>query len=93
MLFYYLVFQMHSFFVCTERKFIKLFNFLILLYSEVIGYVDGIEASRIVGRSPRYKFFKFYLNNGAGRRIQIVAWNEDIDRIEHFIRSNFCNFS
>ncbi|XP_011858676.1 PREDICTED: uncharacterized protein LOC105556203 isoform X2 [Vollenhovia emeryi] len=56
---------------------------------EVIGYVDGIESPRIVGTNKQYKFFKFYLNNGNGRKIQVVAWNEVIDDIIHHILPNF----
>ncbi|XP_071652868.1 uncharacterized protein [Temnothorax longispinosus] len=56
---------------------------------EIIGYVDGIEASRTVGTNTKYKFFKFYVNNGNGRRIQIVAWNDDIKPIEQLIKTNF----
>ncbi|XP_039311975.1 uncharacterized protein LOC120359231 [Solenopsis invicta] len=55
---------------------------------EIVGYVDGIEAPRYVGSNQQYKFFKFYLNNGSGRRVQIVVWNEEINRIEPHIRSN-----
>ncbi|XP_029169825.1 uncharacterized protein LOC114939632, partial [Nylanderia fulva] len=55
---------------------------------EIIGYVDGIEASRSVGNNKQYKFFKFYLNNGNGKRIQIVAWNVNIDLVENYIQTN-----
>jgi len=60
-------------------------------YSEVIGYIDGIESPRIVGNKQQYKFFKFYLNNGNGRKIQIVAWNDDIDYILPLIMPNHVN--
>jgi len=42
-------------------------------YSEVIGYIDRIESPRIVDNKQQYKFFKFYLNNGNGRKIQVVV--------------------
>jgi len=60
-------------------------------YSEVIGYIDGIESPRIVGNKLQYKFFKFYLNNGDGRKVQIVAWNDDIDHILPLIIPNHVN--
>ncbi|XP_011706526.1 PREDICTED: uncharacterized protein LOC105461713, partial [Wasmannia auropunctata] len=56
---------------------------------EIVGYIDGIDSTRYVGNKLQYKFFKFYLNNGNGRRIQIVAWNDQIERIEHHIMSNY----
>jgi len=62
-----------------------------LLYyssSEIVGYVDGIESPRIVGNKQQYKAFKFYLNNGNGKKIQIVAWNNDMDNIIHHIIPN-----
>ncbi|XP_036144312.1 uncharacterized protein LOC118646119 [Monomorium pharaonis] len=56
---------------------------------EVIGYVDGIEAPRYVGNKQQYKVFKFFLNNGNGKRIQVITWNDDIDRVEPHIKSNY----
>ncbi|XP_026826234.1 uncharacterized protein LOC113562119 [Ooceraea biroi] len=55
---------------------------------EIVGFIDGIEAPRYVGENKHFKFFKFYINNGCGKRIQIVAWNDEIDCIEHKIKSN-----
>lgn len=60
-----------------------------LLYREIIGYIDGIEAPRSVGNNQQYKFFKFFMNNGNGKRIQIVAWNENIDIVEKYIQANY----
>lgn len=57
--------------------------------SEIISYIDSIEAPRIVGNSQQYKFYKFFVNNGSGRKIQVVAWNDDVDRVEQLIRPNF----
>lgn len=62
-------------------------------YSEIIGFIDGIEAPRYVGENKQFKFFKFFVNNGCGKRIQIVAWNDEIDRIEHDIKLNFVSIS
>ncbi|XP_036141279.1 uncharacterized protein LOC118645060 [Monomorium pharaonis] len=47
-----------------------------------------MESPRIVGNNQQYKIFKFFLNNGSGRRIQIVVWNDDIDKIRHHINLN-----
>ncbi|XP_026828252.1 uncharacterized protein LOC113562612, partial [Ooceraea biroi] len=55
---------------------------------EVIGYIDGLDSPRIVGSNQQYKIFKFYLNNGSGRRIQIVVWNDDIENILPYIIPN-----
>lgn len=47
-----------------------------------------MESPRIVGNNQQYRFFKFYLNNGKGKRVQVVAWNEDIDNVAPFILPN-----
>ncbi|XP_071576854.1 uncharacterized protein [Temnothorax nylanderi] len=57
---------------------------------EVVGYVDGIDAPRYVGDKSQYKVFKFYLNNGSGKRVQIVAWNDDVDVVEQYIVQSLC---
>jgi len=44
-----------------------------------------------VGNKQQYEFFKFYLNNGNRRKIQIVAWNDDIDYILPLIMPNHVN--
>lgn len=67
-------------------------NLIYILYREIIGFVDGIEAPRLVGNNNQYKFFKFYLNNGNGKRIQIVAWNENVDIVEKYIQSNYVSY-
>ncbi|KAL6429486.1 hypothetical protein ACFW04_008270 [Cataglyphis niger] len=56
-------------------------------YSEIIGYVDSIDSPHLVGTKQQYKFYKFYLNNGKRRRIQIVAWNE-IEKIGHILSNH-----
>lgn len=71
---------------------VYMFLFICLFYcssiSEIIGYVDGIESPRLVGDDQQYKFYKFYLNNNKGKRVQVVAWNDDIQNVEHLIMSN-----
>lgn len=60
-------------------------------YSEIIGYIDGMESPRIVGNKQQYKVFKFFLNNGNGKRVQVIAWNEEIEKIIHHIVPNHVN--
>ena len=55
---------------------------------EVVGYVDGIEVPRKVGDKNQYKVFKFYINNGKGRRIQVIVWNDDIKDTKPLIKLN-----
>ncbi|CAL1674778.1 unnamed protein product [Lasius platythorax] len=55
---------------------------------EVVGFVDGIEASKYVGEKQQYKVFKFYINNGQGRRVQVIAWNDDIEPVEPHVKLN-----
>lgn len=67
------------------------FNYIYIPYSEIIGYVDGIESPRLVGNKQQFNFFKFYLNNNKGRKIQVVAWNDDVKRVEDIILSSHVN--
>lgn len=46
-------------------------------------------SSRYVGNNNQYKIFKFYINNGSGRCVQVIAWNDEIDNIEPLIKTNF----
>jgi len=48
---------------------------------------------KIIGNywKRQYKFFKFFLNNGKEKRVQVVAWNDDIDPILHQILPNYVN--
>ncbi|XP_025997520.2 uncharacterized protein LOC113005834 [Solenopsis invicta] len=55
---------------------------------EIIGYVDGIDAPRYVGDKRQYKVLKLFLNNGSGKRVQVITWNDKIDRIESHIKFN-----
>lgn len=59
------------------------------MYSEIVGYVDGIEAPRYVGDQQQYRVFKFYINNGNGKRVQIIVWNDDIKNVEPNIKLNY----
>jgi len=51
----------------------------------VIGFLDEIEGPKIVGKAQHYTLLKFMLNNNSRHRIQIVAWNNEIERIQHHI--------
>ena len=61
-------------------------------YSQIVGYVDNIEATRTVGNNQQYQFFKFYLNNGTGKRIQVVAWNDNVKLVEKLIEPNYVSY-
>jgi len=56
---------------------------------EVVGFVERIEGPIKVGEKAQYKLFKFILNNGNGRRIQVIAWDEVIESIMHDIKKNY----
>lgn len=51
--------------------------------------MDGIEVPRYVGDQQQYRVFKFYMNNGNGRRVQIIVWNDDIKNVEPNIKLNY----
>jgi len=54
--------------------------------------VDGIKSPKLVGGKQQYKFFKFYLNNGIRKRVQVVAWNDNIDYVENEVSFNNVSF-
>ncbi|XP_024877221.1 uncharacterized protein LOC112458045 isoform X2 [Temnothorax curvispinosus] len=64
---------------------IKLFDSTI----EIVSFVDGIEAPRYVGDKQQYKIFKFFLNNGNGKRVQVITWNDEVDKVEPHIKLNY----
>jgi hypothetical protein len=53
---------------------------------------NSIESPKLVGDKQQYKFFKFYINNGMGKRVQVVAWNDNIDYVENEVSSNNVSF-
>ncbi|KAL0114824.1 hypothetical protein PUN28_011869 [Cardiocondyla obscurior] len=55
---------------------------------EIIGFVDGIDSPKIVGSNQQFKIFKFYISNGMGRRVQVVCWNDEIEKISEKILPN-----
>ncbi|XP_071582104.1 uncharacterized protein [Temnothorax nylanderi] len=55
---------------------------------EIIGFVDEIDGPKIVGKTQHYRLLKFVLNNNSQHRVQIVAWNDEIDRIKNFLQPN-----
>lgn len=70
---------------------INCFYLLHCSHSEVISYVEGIESPRVVGNKQQFKFFKFYLNNGNGNIIQVVDWNDVIEKVLSLIIPNHVN--
>lgn len=82
-----------NYLLATESSYISSFFTFWNSYSEIIGYIDGIESSHIVGNKQQYEILKFYLNNGNERRVQVITWNDDIDNIINHIRPNYVNIS
>jgi len=65
-----------------------LINLLKKIFREIVGFIDEIEGPKIVGKTQQYRLLKFILNNNSRHRIQVVAWNAEIDRIKHHIQPN-----
>ncbi|XP_032675724.1 uncharacterized protein LOC116846248 isoform X2 [Odontomachus brunneus] len=65
----------------------------VLEYStvKIIGFIDEIEGPKIVGKVQQYKMLKFILNNNSRHRIQVVAWNKEVDKVEHLMTPNNVN--
>ncbi|CAG5110907.1 Protein of unknown function, partial [Cotesia congregata] len=49
------------------------------VFSELVGYIDAIESVKQCNDS---KLLKFVINNGAGKRVQIKCWGDDIPRVQ-----------
>jgi len=47
-----------------------------------------MESPHVLG-DKQYRFFKFFSSNGNGKRVQVIAWNGIIDRVEHHVKLNF----
>jgi len=41
-----------------------------------------------VGKAQHYRLLKFILNNNSKHRVQVVAWNAEIERIEFHLQPN-----
>jgi len=62
-----------------------LYNF----YRDIIGCIDSIEIPRIVGNDQQCKSTMHFINFlliMVPEGIQVVAWNDDVDRVEQLIR-------
>ncbi|XP_011701447.1 PREDICTED: uncharacterized protein LOC105458080, partial [Wasmannia auropunctata] len=55
---------------------------------EAIGFVDEIDGPKIVGKVQHYALLKFFLNNNSRHRIQMMAWNEEAERVKHHLQPN-----
>ncbi|XP_043287938.1 uncharacterized protein [Venturia canescens] len=55
---------------------------------EVIGFIDACESPKTVGSTKKYKIMKFVINNGAGRRIQCLAWEDNVKKVVDVIGIN-----
>ena len=53
---------------------------------EVTGFIDEFLGTRSVGLEKQYKLYSFLINNNAGERCQVSAWNSDIDSIEKMVK-------
>ncbi|XP_074101795.1 uncharacterized protein LOC141529217 [Cotesia typhae] len=47
--------------------------------NELIGYIDAIESVKQCNDS---QLLKFVINNGAGKRVQLKCWGDDIPRVQ-----------
>lgn len=54
----------------------------------LIGFVDEILPSRMVGNNKKFTLFKFYLNNGQNSRMEVLCWNELAELFEKNIHRN-----
>jgi len=50
--------------------------------------VDEIDGPKIVGKTQQYRLLKFIINNNSRHRIQVVAWNNEIDRVGFHLKPN-----
>lgn len=50
--------------------------------------MDEIDGPKRVGKTQQYTLLKFMLNNNSRHRVQIVAWNKEIDRIQFHLKPN-----
>ena len=50
------------------------------LFSDLIGFIDEVEKKHLASNNAFV--IKIVINNGSGRRIQIVSWGKYIDKME-----------
>ncbi|XP_011860161.1 PREDICTED: uncharacterized protein LOC105557513, partial [Vollenhovia emeryi] len=55
---------------------------------EVVGFLDEIDGPKIVGKAKHYRLLKFILNNNSHHRIQVVVWNNEIERVQFHLKPN-----
>lgn len=54
-----------------------------------MGYVDNVEALKAVRKdNPKYKVFKFTINNTTGRRMTVACWGKDAIKWSSKITTN-----
>lgn len=66
----------------------KINNFILKYFREIIGFIDEIEGPKIVGKAQHYRLLKFILNNNSRHRVQVVAWNDEVERIGYHMQPN-----
>ena len=52
------------------------------------GFLDALMSPKIVGKNRKYNLFKFAINNNAGKQIQCLAWENQVDRVANIVKLN-----
>ncbi|XP_043286866.1 uncharacterized protein [Venturia canescens] len=50
------------------------------------GYIDSIEGSKLVGKGVKKVLYKFVVNNGKGRKMRVLMWEEVTKKYEASLR-------
>lgn len=66
------------------------FLLIFFYFSEIVGRVEQIFATKAF--SNELNLFKFVVSNDHDDRVQIIAWNNEIPRVEPIIKNNSVNF-
>lgn len=62
-----------------------------MIYSNIVGYVSKI--SNNAHTTSKSKFQKFTLSNNQGREVQVIGWNNLIDKIKEVKHTGQVSFS
>ncbi|XP_043270336.1 uncharacterized protein [Venturia canescens] len=50
------------------------------------GYIDSIEGSKLVDKGVKKVLYKFVVNNGKGRKMRVLMWEEVANKYEASLR-------
>ncbi|XP_043283139.1 uncharacterized protein [Venturia canescens] len=50
------------------------------------GYIDSIEGSKLVGKGVKKVLYKFVVNNGKGKKMRVLMWEEVAKKYEASLR-------